>query len=163
MFIGVNVAFFPMHIVGLMGMPRRVYTYPAGLGWDIYNLISTIGVFIIAAGIGVFVVNLIYTRYRGEAAEDNPWGGDTLEWSVPSPPETYGFAIAPVIQSRHPLWDQKSLHSGDPKVEAFVRDMAHWPLRWRAALITRTADGAPEEVFRVAGPPSGRCSPPSAP
>ena len=73
LFIGVNVTFFPMHMVGLMGMPRRIYTYPEGLGWDIYNLISTVGVFIIVAGVGVFVANLVFSHFRGERADHNPW------------------------------------------------------------------------------------------
>src|SRR5690606_39479251 len=67
-------------IVGLMGMPRRVYTYPAGLGWETYNLISTVGVFIIVTGIGVFILNLIRSHWKGEEAGPNPWSADTLEW-----------------------------------------------------------------------------------
>jgi cytochrome c oxidase subunit I+III len=152
MFIGVNVAFFPMHIVGLMGMPRRVYTYPAGLGWDIYNLISTIGVFIIVAGIAVFIVNLVYSHRKKVPAGNNPWGADSLEWAVSSPPIPHGFTVPPIVGSRHPLWDQEDLHVGDPKLERFVHAFGAWPLKWRAALITSTAEARPEEVFRVAGP-----------
>ena len=152
LFIGVNVTFFPMHIVGLMGMPRRVYTYPAGLGWDIYNLISTIGVFIIVLGVGAFILNLVVSHFRGPPTGENPWGADTLEWAVSSPPPAHGFSKPPIIHSRHPLWDQADLHSGDPALVRFVDAMSRWPLRWRAALITRTADAYPEEVFRVAGP-----------
>src|SRR5688572_29864328 len=91
MFVGINVAFFPMHIVGLLGMPRRVYTYPAGLGWDIYNLISTVGTGILVTGVGLFASNVIYSWWKGKPAGDNPWGGDTLEWGTPSPPLNYGF------------------------------------------------------------------------
>ncbi|MGH8912408.1 MAG: cytochrome c oxidase subunit I, partial [Acidimicrobiia bacterium] len=150
LFVGVNVVFFPMHMVGLMGMPRRVYTYPAGLGWDIYNLVSTIGVFVVVAGIGVFVVNLVYSYFRGEPAGNDPWGGDSLEWSVPSPPLQHNFSVPPIIRSRHPMWDQDDLHSGDDA--ELVAGLGEWPLRWRAALVTGTADARPEEVFRVAGP-----------
>ena len=153
-FVGVNVTFFPMHIVGLMGMPRRIYTYPAGLGWDTYNLISTVGVFIIVAGIGVFILNLVRSHFKGEEAGPNPWGADTLEWATTSPPLQHQFSIPPVISSRHPLWDQDDLHGGNVDDEDLARGLAQWPLRWRAALITGTSDAQPEEVFRVAGPSS---------
>ena len=152
MFIGLNVAFFPMHIVGLKGMPRRVYTYDADTGWGIYNFISTIGAFIIFAGVMVFIANLIYTRFRGEPAGHNPWNADTLEWSVASPPPNQGFTVPPIVRSRHPLWDQDDLHTGDAKIVSLLDGLAQWPLRWRAALVTSVNDAEPEEVIRVAGP-----------
>jgi cytochrome c oxidase subunit I+III len=152
LFVGVNLAFFPMHIVGLMGMPRRVYTYEAGLGWGVYNLLSTIGVLIIVPGIAVFIWNVIRSYRRGEPAGANPWGGDTLEWAVPSPPAEHGWSVLPIVRSRHPLWDQDELHTGDAALERFVRGLSRWPLRWRAAVIVGTADGRPQEVFRVSGP-----------
>jgi cytochrome c oxidase subunit I+III len=152
LFVGVNVAFFPMHIVGLLGMPRRVYTYAAGQGWEIWNLISTIGVFIIVPGLGAFMLNVLYSRFRGEPAGNNPWGADTLEWATTSPPSEHGWSMLPVVTSRHPLWDQDDLHRGDPAIERIARGISDWPLRWRAALIIRTGDAQPEEVFRVNGP-----------
>ena len=152
LFIGVNVTFFPMHIVGLLGMPRRVYTYPSGLGWEVWNLISTAGVFLIVPGILLFIANIIYSKRRGAPAGANPWGGDTLEWAVPSPPLDHGWSVLPIVHSRHPLWDQTAVSEGDAKLERFVEALAQWPLRWRAALIVRTTDALPEEVFRVAGP-----------
>jgi cytochrome c oxidase subunit I+III len=152
MFIGFNIAFFPMHIVGLMGMPRRIYTYPAETGWGIYNLISTIGAFILFFGILLFAVNVVVSVWKGKPAGANPWGGDSLEWAVPSPPPNYGFAVAPIIHSRHPLWEQKNLHQGEPRLESLVHAIARWPLKWRAALVTGTLDGQPEELFRVSGP-----------
>jgi cytochrome c oxidase subunit I+III len=152
LFVGVNVAFFPMHIVGLMGMPRRVHTYPAGLGWETYNLISTVGAFILAAGILVFVANVIYSLRRGERAGHNPWGGDSLEWALPSPPLQHTYSVPPIIRSRHPLWDQDDLHTGDKDDEDLVHALSQWPLRWRAALLTGTSDARPQEIFRVAGP-----------
>jgi cytochrome c oxidase subunit I+III len=152
LFIGVNVAFFPMHIVGLMGMPRRVYTYPAGLGWETYNFISTIGVLIIVPGIAVFVWNVVRSYRRGEEAGANPWGGDSLEWAVPSPPAQHGWSVLPIVRSRHPLWDQDELDRGPERLERFVHGLSQWPLRWRAAVIVGTADARPQEVFRVAGP-----------
>ncbi|CAN5117729.1 hypothetical protein BH18ACT5_BH18ACT5_02670 [soil metagenome] len=152
LFIGTNLAFFPMHIVGLKGMPRRVYTYPAGLGWEIYNMISTIGVVVAITGIGVFIVNLVYSRFRGAPAGHNPWGGDTLEWAVSSPPLEHTWSVPPIVRSRHPLWDQSDLATGDESDERLTKALALWPLRWRAALVTGTADAEPEEIFRVAGP-----------
>jgi cytochrome c oxidase subunit I+III len=107
MFVGMNLLFFPMHIVGLLGMPRRVYTYPAGLGWDIYNLLETIGGFLFAFGVLLFAVNVWISRRRGAPSGPNPWDAPTLEWSTPSPPPPYNFAVLPVIGSRHPLWEDR--------------------------------------------------------
>ena len=152
LFIGVNLAFFPMHIVGLLGMPRRVYTYEAGLGWEPYNLLSSIGVLVILPGIAVFIWNVARSYRRGEPAGNNPWGADTLEWAVPSPPAEHGWSILPIVRSRHPLWDQDELHRGDERLERFVHGLSRWPLRWRAAVIVGTADARPQEVFRVANP-----------
>ncbi|MFN2557711.1 MAG: cbb3-type cytochrome c oxidase subunit I, partial [Nitriliruptorales bacterium] len=152
LFVGVNVAFFPMHQVGLLGMPRRVYTYEAGLGWDIYNLISTIGVLIIVPGIAVFLWNVARSYRRGEEAGANPWDADSLEWAVPSPPAQHGWTVLPIVRSRHPLWDQNELDRGDERLERFVHGIGQWPLKWRAAVIVGTADARPQEVFRVAGP-----------
>ncbi len=152
LFIGVNVAFWPMHQVGLMGMPRRVYTYDAGLGWDIYNLISTIGVLIIVPAIGVFVWNVVRSFRRGPEAGANPWNADSLEWALPSPPAQHGWSVLPIVRSRHPLWDQDELDRGDPALERYVRGIAKWPLKWRAAVIVGTSDARPKEVFRVADP-----------
>ncbi len=152
MFIGLHVTFFPMHIVGLLGMPRRFYTYDADTGWGPYNLVSTIGAFVLFSGILVFILNLVYSRYRGAPAGANPWGADTLEWSVSSPPPDQGFSIPPIVHSRHPLWDQEDLHTGEPRTVALLNALAHWPLKWRAALVSGTNDGQPEEVIRVSGP-----------
>lgn len=103
--IGFNVAFFPMHLLGLYGMPRRVYTYLPGLGWDTLNFISTTGAFILGIGVLLFVLNAFTSLRRGEPAPDNPWGGGTLEWATTSPPQPYNFANLPVVQSRYPVWD----------------------------------------------------------
>jgi cytochrome c oxidase subunit I+III len=110
LFIGVNVAFFPMHIAGLMGMPRRVYTYRSGLGWDLTNLISTIGAYVIALGVLVFVVNVLLALLSKRQASPNPWDGPDLEWATTSPPASYNFPDPPIIDSRTPLWtDRKRL------------------------------------------------------
>ncbi|MDX1620932.1 MAG: cbb3-type cytochrome c oxidase subunit I, partial [Nitriliruptorales bacterium] len=152
LFVGVNVAFWPMHRLGMLGMPRRVYTYEADQGWDLLNLISTIGVFIIFAGIGVFILNLWKSWRHGETAGHNPWGADSLEWATASPPVEHGWSIVPIIRSRHPLWEQRELERGEEKVERFVHAFAGWPLKWRAALVVGTADARPQEIFRVANP-----------
>jgi cytochrome c oxidase subunit I len=107
MFAGFNLGFFPMHISGLLGMPRRVYTYPAGLGWDTVNLITTIGSFVFAAGVLLLFVNIWWSRRNGVRAGPNPWDGPTLEWAMPSPPPAYNFAVIPTVGSRHPLWEDQ--------------------------------------------------------
>ena len=104
-FLGFQITFFPMHISGLLGMPRRVYTYPAGMGLELPNLLSSIGAFIVAAAVLLFVVNMILSLRGGRAAEPNPWDGSTLEWATSSPPPPYNFAHIPVARSRTPLWD----------------------------------------------------------
>ena len=105
MFIGFNLAFLPMHLTGLFGMPRRVYTYAPGMGWTVLNLITTIGAFILAVGLLLLLVNVVRSLRRGAVAGANPWDGGNLEWSVPSPPPPYNFAVIPTIASRHPLWE----------------------------------------------------------
>ena len=111
-FIGFHLTFDFMHVPGLLGMPRRIYTYEPGLGWDIWNLICTIGVFFQIAGTAVFVGNLLWSCFRGKAAGNDPWDAWTLEWSTSSPPVEYNFARIPVVKSRRPLWDIK--HPEDP-------------------------------------------------
>jgi cytochrome c oxidase subunit I len=111
-FIGFNVTFFPMHIVGILGMSRRIYTYPAGEGWSGYNTIETIGAFIIFFATALFVYNFFYSLLRGEKAGDNPWGAYTLEWATSSPPPVYNFKKIPVVRSRRPVWDLD--HPDDP-------------------------------------------------
>ena len=105
-FAGTNLLFFPMHIVGLLGMPRRVYTYPGGLGWTVYNLLETIGGFVTLAGILVCFGNLAYSYFRGPRAGPDPWHGPTLEWSIPSPPPEFNFAVVPTVSSAYPNWDE---------------------------------------------------------
>ena len=110
--IGFHLTFDPQHIAGILGMPRRIYTYDPGRGWEIYNMISSIGVVFQAAGIFCFVANLLWSLRHGESAGDDPWDGWTLEWSTTSPPPEYNFETLPEVQSRRPLWDLK--HPEDP-------------------------------------------------
>jgi cytochrome c oxidase subunit I+III len=151
-FIGFHVAFFPQHILGLWGMSRRMYTYPEYFGWNLLNLISTIGAFILAAGVGVFVVNIIYSIRKGGEVVKNPWGANSIEWAVESPPHNFGFLTLPIIRSRFPLWSQKNLTDGPERLKALVYDFARWPKNWRAVMATTVLDGQPAEIFRVSGP-----------
>jgi cytochrome c oxidase subunit 1 len=111
-FIGFHLTFDFMHIPGMLGMPRRIYTYEPGRGWDVWNLIVTIGVFFQALGTVIFVTNLLWSYFKGKAAGSDPWDAWTLEWSTLSPPPAYNFASIPVVKSRRPLWDLK--HPNDP-------------------------------------------------
>jgi cytochrome c oxidase subunit I+III len=105
-FVGFNITFFPMHILGLIGMPRRVYTYKPGMGWDLWNMVASLGSLLIAASVLVFIVNVIVSLRRGAKASDNPWEASGLEWSVASPPPAYNFAYVPVVASREPGWEE---------------------------------------------------------
>ena len=107
MFIGMNVTFGPMHWVGILGMPRRIYTYPDDMGWTFLNQLQSIGALIIVAGMLVFLYNFFKSVRGGEVAGNDPWDGRTLEWSIPSPAPEYNFATIPVVHSREPFWDQK--------------------------------------------------------
>jgi cytochrome c oxidase subunit I+III len=158
-FVGFNVAFFPMHVAGLLGMPRRVWTWPANLGWEVPNLLATIGAFVLAVGVGVTAVNLVVSRRRGAPAGHDPWAADTLEWATSSPPPHYNFAVIPEVRDRHPNWDTEArrrdaeravgvAHTEDEghstvattvldAERADVLDMPHgsiWPLLLTAAL-----------------------------
>jgi len=104
-FIGFNLAFLPMHITGLLGMPRRVYTYADGMGWNTLNMITSVGSFVLAVGILLFLVNVLKSLKSGVPAGNNPWDAPTLEWAIPSPPPPYNFAVIPTVASRHPLWE----------------------------------------------------------
>jgi cytochrome c oxidase subunit I+III len=149
MFVFFNVAFFPMHLSGLLGMPRRVYTYPAGIGLDTLNLISTIGAFGFAVGIALFVVNVIWSRKHGKEAGSNPWGSDSLEWSETSPPPDAQFVRIPVVRSRLPLWEQKDLLPHEPNLVRQMEDLNARPARWRGALVVSTLDATPVAIAHV--------------
>jgi cytochrome c oxidase subunit I len=107
MLIGFNLAFGPMHILGLQGMRRRVPTYPEGVGWDLWNMVSTIGAFLIAVSMLVFMINVIRSFSRGREAGADPWDARTLEWLTPSPPPHYNFAEVPVVRHRDEVWHRK--------------------------------------------------------
>lgn len=135
MFIGFNLAFFPMHILGMTGMPRRTHTYKAGMGWEQSNFWSTIGAMILGLGVALFVIQIIYTCFRGRRTNGDPWDARTLEWVTDSPPKEYNFAYTPVVHARDQLWENK--HGPDSrKMERIapgphgihMPDQSWWPL-----------------------------------
>lgn len=114
MLVGMLLAFFTMHITGILGMPRRVFTYSADSGWTLLNAITTAGAFLFALGVLVGIVNFFYSRKHGQLAGNNPWHADTLEWATPCPPPAYAVAHIPTVNSRHPLWDDHEVMA-DPE------------------------------------------------
>ena len=146
MFIGVNVTFFTMHLTGLMGMPRRTYTYIAEMGWGPLNMISTAGAFMIAAGVAVFLIDLAKNfRPFGESA-GNPWNAGTLEWL---PTGNYQTRSIPIVTSREPLWDQ-------PNLAADVQDGRYYlpgaPTGFRETIVTSPIEARPQYLLRMPGP-----------
>ena len=107
MFSGMNLAFFPMHFTGMDGMPRRIYTYPSGMGWELLNALSTAGAFLLAFGVLLFLLNIVRSWRKGERASADPWDARTLEWSIPSPPPEYNFVEIPIVHDRDDWWAQK--------------------------------------------------------
>ena len=124
-FIGMNLTFFPMHFLGLNGMPRRVYTYPEGLGFEFWNRIETIGSLVLGASFLVFIYNIIKS-WRTKAPAD-PWDGATLEWSIPSPPQEFNFSALPTVYSRDPLWEQRRTHGEAPEPKRMSGEGIHLP------------------------------------
>jgi cytochrome c oxidase subunit 1 len=141
-FAGVHLTFFPMHFLGLMGMTRRVYTYLPSQGWGGLNLLSTIGAFVIASGVAVFLYNLLASRLAGAPAGNDPWGADTLEWSIPSPPPPYNHARIPIVQGRAALW---AMTADRPVVTGL--DESH-----REVLVTTLMDAEPDNRQESPGP-----------
>ena len=117
MFIGLNLTFFPMHFLGIAGMPRRIYTYDDGLGWDTWNLVATVGSYIIALSILVFIFNFFRTMRQPRTAPNNPWNAPTLEWATSSPPPEHDFDVVPTVHSRDPLWHEGGIDMPEPRGE----------------------------------------------
>ncbi|TWI64311.1 cytochrome c oxidase subunit 1 [Pseudoduganella lurida] len=122
-FVGFNVAFFPMHVLGLEGMPRRVYTYPAGMGWSGMNFGATVGAVMIAASVLLFIVNAWRTRRHGAIAGADPWGAGTLEWGTSSPPPAANFEKLPVVHGRYPLWQAAALPDHVAGIDPALREV----------------------------------------
>ena len=148
-FTGFNVTFLPMHLTGLMGMPRRVFTYPESSGWGTLNLISTIGAFVVAAGFAVFVYDLLRPKSRQGQIPRNPWDAGTLEFSHDVPEEAWGVRSVPYITSRYPLWDQPKLVERMDAGRYYLPDA---PDHQRETIVTSVIDAKPIYVQRVTGP-----------
>ncbi|MBD8066098.1 cytochrome c oxidase subunit I [Devosia sp. PTR5] len=146
MFIGFNTAFFPMHITGLSGMPRRVWTYPGNLGWDILNTISTVGAFIMAAGVLVFILDLVRNFRFGQGGVQNPWNAGTLEFL---PNDVYSTRSIPHVTSREPVWDQPGLAE---QVDQGLHYLPNAPTGGRETLITSAIEAKPQYVLQMPGP-----------
>jgi cytochrome c oxidase subunit 1 len=134
LFVGFNVTFFPMHLLGLWGMPRRVYTYLPGLGWDAMNLLATVGASILALGVLVFIGNVVVSLRRGRVAGADPWGAGTLEWATASPPPPWNFGNLPVVAGREPLWSEPD----ERRIVVGLRD------DMREILVTGILDAVPD-------------------
>jgi cytochrome c oxidase subunit 1 len=141
-FIGVNTCFFPMHILGLHGMTRRIYTYSPETDWGTLSFLSAAGQVIVDLSSFLFVVNVVRTLLKGARAGDNPWGAGTLEWAVPSPPPPYNFLALPVVSSREPLWT--------PPLEP--THVAGLSAEIREGLVTTVLDAIPDVRYAYPGP-----------
>jgi cytochrome c oxidase subunit I+III len=144
-FAGTNLLFFPMHIVGLLGMPRRVYTYPGNMGWTAYNVVESVGGAITLVGMLVLFANLFVSYRRGAPAPIDPWHGPTLEWTIPSPPPEYNFAVIPKISSAYPNWDVSDREADRQRLAegVGVLDDGH------EQIVSTFADGYPAEIVQM--------------
>jgi cytochrome c oxidase subunit I len=145
MFLGFNLAFLPMHLTGLLGMPRRVYTYNDYAGWHVLNLLTSIGAFVLAIGVLLFFVNVLRSLRIGAVAGSNPWDAPTLEWAVSSPPPPYNFSVIPTLATRHPLWEDRLGGGGA------VSSLDHGMLldEGKETIGTSALDGVPDMVLEM--------------
>jgi cytochrome c oxidase subunit 1 len=141
-FIGFNLTFFPMHVLGLHGMPRRIYTYPTVMGWGALNLAASIGALLMACGVLLFIVDAVSALYAGEIATANPWGAGTLEWATSSPPPGSNFPCPPTVGGREPLWENPP---DQPVVIGLRTDV-------RDVLVTHVLDAEPDHRLEFPGP-----------
>jgi cytochrome c oxidase subunit I+III len=149
MFGGFNLTFFPMHFTGLRGMPRRVFTYPADMGFDLLNLLSTVGSYVLAAGIILFVIDVLRPRRDQPPPERNPWNAGTLEWLAEVPDKPWGTRSIPEIDGRYPLWDQPDFVKNVDEGRFYLSDAEEGR---RETLVTSTVDARPLQCLRVPGP-----------
>jgi hypothetical protein len=138
-----------MHILGFLGMPRRVYTYNSGLGWDALNLIVSLASAVFAAGTLLTLYNVWRSIKHGEPAGADPWGADTLEWATASPPPDYNFEAIPVVESRHPLWDQRPLPVATSGAEDATRALGSLGARERSTALTAGLRAEPADRFPI--------------
>lgn len=155
-FFGFNLTFVPLYIAGLLGMRRRIYTYPEEMGVGTLNLFSTVGAFILATGFFITLLNLLWHYWLGRKCEGNPWNAGTLEWAVESPAPPYGFSKPPVVRDRYPNW--KVSHpeeNNDPytqKLHAVSVSLDYRPCTWRASLLTDLTNAHPQTLQYLPGP-----------
>jgi cytochrome c oxidase subunit 1 len=147
-FVGFNTTFFPMHFLGLNGMPRRTWTYDANMGWNEGNFISSLGAYLLGLGILIYLAAAVWSYFRGEKAGPDPWDARTLEWSIPSPPPEYNFAVIPTVHARDAWWyekshpaeiaREKSAHARDEAAHGGIHlpDQSWYPLVAAAGLLT---------------------------
>jgi cytochrome c oxidase subunit I+III len=147
MFIGFNVGFFPMHLLGLLGMPRRIYTYGAGMGWGPINLVVSAGAYVFAVGVLLLLVNVVRSLRHGLVAGPNPWDAPTLEWSTPSPPPPYNFLVIPTVASRNPLWEDRM----DDREQRSILDAGLLLDQGRETLGSTALDAEPDVILRMPG------------
>jgi cytochrome c oxidase subunit I+III len=142
LFVGFNLTFFPMHLLGLEGMPRRVYTYPGNMGWNTLNALATVGAFIIFLSLLVYLVNVVQALVAGAPAPANPWEAPTLEWATASPPPPYNFLPQPTVASGEPLWHPELAPPPVVGMSADTRDV----------LVTYLLDAEPDHRYTMPGP-----------
>jgi cytochrome c oxidase subunit I+III len=147
-FLGFNITFLPMHATGLFGMTRRSYTYLPEMGWDMLNLVSTVGGFISAAGVGMFIIDFLLHLTHGKRSARNPWNAGTLEWAIEAPVPPYNFASLPVIRDREPLWADPSVAQRSASGQEFL---GHTDVRQRETMMTGVLRAEPEHVIVLPG------------
>jgi cytochrome c oxidase subunit 1/cytochrome c oxidase subunit I+III len=145
--VGFNLGFFPMHISGLLGMPRRIYTYGEGMGWDWLNLIASLGSFLFAIGVVMFIWNVVKSLRLGASAGDNPWDAPSLEWATTSPPPPYNFTVIPTVASRHPLWEDR-LEEPGRREKSFV-GVGLALEQGKETLATTSLDAEPDLIVKM--------------
>ncbi len=149
-FTGFNVSFFPMHITGLIGMPRRIYTYQMGLEFETLNLISTIGAFVLAVGLLVLAIDMLWPADKEKDSVANPWNAGTLEWlSTNVNDQAWGIRSIPEIDSRYPIWDQENIVRDVSEGRFYLPDAEE---ELRETIVTSVIDAKPIQCLRVGGP-----------
>jgi cytochrome c oxidase subunit I+III len=148
-FAGFNLAFLPMHLTGMLGMPRRVFTYPKGMGFDTLNLTSTIGAFVLAFGVAVVTWDIARPKKKQPYAERNPWNAGTLEWVQEMPGKPWGIRSIPEIDSRYPLWDQPNFLRDIDEGRFYLPDAEEG---LRETIVTSVIDATPTQCQRLPGP-----------
>jgi cytochrome c oxidase subunit 1 len=164
MLIGLNLTFLPQHMLGIDGMPRRIHTYSSGMGLDLWNMVSTVGAFMMAVSIAIFVINAIRSARSGSISGSDPWDAGTLEWTIPSPPPVYNFVEIPVVNSRYPAWDAKrgggntgavatapETLEGEDEPHIHMPNPSYWPIIMAAGMVLAACGLIFHQVFILLG------------